>query len=112
MRPAAKLDRIMIVVRRTHAEHAHFIAIFLTEQRQRARRDGVVGRHQTRRYRLVAADLRVHIRLDLRDLLGGQRLRVREVEAEEVLGDEARSEESRVGKEGFSKCRSREWPDK
>src|SRR3546814_6935745 len=85
MRPAAKLDRIMMIVALPHAEHAHFVAVLLTEQRQRARRDGIVGRHQPRRHGFVAANLRVHIRLDLRDLLARQCLGVREVEAEAIL---------------------------
>ena len=40
---AAQLDRIVAVLAAAHRQHAHFVAIFLAEQRHRARLDGVVG---------------------------------------------------------------------
>ena len=64
-------------------------AIFLAEQRHRACLYGIIGRHQAGRHGIVAAYLRVHVNLDLRDLVGGQRLGVGEVETQAVGRDQA-----------------------
>ena len=86
---AAQLDRIILVGRPSHREDADLVAIFLAEQRHRARGNGVIRGHQAGRYRLVRADMGVDVGLDGLDVLAAQRLGVREVEAEIVGRDEA-----------------------
>ena len=86
MRAAAQFDRIGLRaphgIRAAHAQHAHLIAVFLAEQRHGPGGNGIFGAHQTRRHRRVGEDLGVHFILDCRDILGGERRRVREVEAQ------------------------------
>ena len=53
----------------THAEHTHFIAVLLAEQRHRACFDRLVRAHQPGGNFLVAAQLRVHLRLDCSNVL-------------------------------------------
>ena len=86
---AAQLDRIVGVAVAAHRQHAHLVAIFLAEQRHRARGNRLVGGHQPRRDRLVGADLGIHLGLDRVDLLARQRLGVREIEPEMVGRDQA-----------------------
>ena len=64
MRAAAQLGGEI-----AHADDAHFVAVFLAEQRHRTGLDRLVVLHQPRLDRDVAADLLVDQPLDLADLL-------------------------------------------
>src|SRR3546814_16261416 len=78
------VDRLVIAAGAPHRDDAHFIAVFLAEQRHRAFGDRLVGGHQPRLDSVVLADICV---------------------------DVARSEERRVGQECVRTCRSRWAPN-
>ena len=74
---------------RSHAEDTDFIAIFLAEQRQRTRRNGIVRRHQPRRHSLIATDFGVHFDFDSCDVVWRKRSPVRKIEPQPVGRNEA-----------------------
>ena len=84
MSATAQFDRPGISA---HAENTNLVAVFLTKQSHRTRSDRVVGRHQPRRDFSIVADVRVYLALDVGDLLGAQRARVREIEPEAIRRD-------------------------
>ena len=87
VRAAAEFDRVRRVGFRhgiAEAQHAHFIAVLLAEQRHRARLDRLVRRHHADFRRSVLADDGVHFGLDRFDVLARHRRGVREVETEIV----------------------------
>ena len=90
MGAAAQFDRVAApaCASATHRKHANFVAIFLAEQRHCARLDRVVRAHQAGADGFVGADFGVHLGLDRGDILIGQRLGMREVEAQAVFGDQ------------------------
>ena len=90
MRAAAKLDGVGLVAIKiaAHGEHAHFVAIFLAEQRFRARLDRLIGRHQARGDVGVLPHHRIHLVFDAVQLILRDGLGVREVEAQPVRRDE------------------------
>src|SRR5690606_15529305 len=69
-------------------DHAHAITVLLAEQRHRTGCHGFFRRSHFGRHRRVAIDLLVDDALDGRALVDGQRLRVREVEAQPIRRDE------------------------
>ena len=89
MRPAAQLDRIGGLAVASHRKDANLVAIFLAEQGHRARRHRIVDAHQPRTDGHILADVAIDVGLDRLDLLAGQRLGVREIEAEIIGRDQA-----------------------
>ena len=83
VRAAAQLHREI-----AHAQHAHVFLVFLAEQRDGAFRHRRVVGHLAGFGGGVPADLGVHEPLDLLQLIGGDRLEVREVEAQPVGRDQ------------------------
>ena len=72
-----------------HADDADLVAVFLAEQRHRAGRDGLLGRHvDVRLHRRVPVDLLVDDALDAIELVARDRLEVHEVEAQAIGRDE------------------------
>ena len=71
-----------------HGQHAHLVPVFLPEQRHRARLDRRVVGHDARFDRVIGADGAIDERFDGADLLVGQRLRMRKIEARAVRIDE------------------------
>ena len=65
-------------------DHAHLVAVLLAEQHHRAEVPCLVDRHDERPHRVVGEDRLVDAPLDRLALLGGERLRVSEVEPELV----------------------------
>ena len=90
MRAAAQFDRPAHGVAATlaHGDDAHLVAVFLAEQRARARGDGVVDGHQPRGDRRILQHDVVGDILDPLDLAGAHRLGMREVEAQAVGRDQ------------------------
>jgi hypothetical protein len=91
MRAAAKLDRVGHVVCRevlAHGEHADFLAVFLAEQRFRARLNRFVRRHEARGDVGVLAHHRVHFVFDARKLIRRHRLGMTEVETQTIGRDQ------------------------
>src|SRR6185312_14706487 len=94
MRAAAELDRerlrrmTMSVLFLAHGDDAHLLAVFLAEERERARLHRFRRRHQPRRYRAVLADAIVDLGLDDAEILGRQRARMAEIEAQALGRDE------------------------
>ena len=84
MGPAAQLARPGAVA---DLDHAHDVAVLLAEQRHRAERLGLVERRRQRAHGMVGEDPLVDLLLDVAQLLRGQRLAVREVEAQLVGPD-------------------------
>ena len=89
MGAAAQLDRIMLVGLAPHGKYADLIAIFFTEQRQRAGLHGILRRHQPRGDGLIGANFLVHFRLDRRDVLIAQRGWIGEIEPQPLGCDQA-----------------------
>ena len=83
VRAAAELHREI-----AHAQHAHVFLVFLAEQRDRAFRHRRVVGHLAGFRGRVPADFGVHEPLDLLQLIGGDRLEVREVEAQPIGRDQ------------------------
>ena len=79
VRAAAELDRPAADV-----DDAHDVAVLLAEEHHRAELARLVDRRLVDAHGQVLEDALVHAPLDLRALLGGQRLRMREVEAQLV----------------------------
>ena len=67
-----------------HPQHAHPLAVFLAEQRHRAKIDRLLHAHVVHFGFGVAADFGIHHRLDSRQLLGADRLEMRKVEAHTI----------------------------
>ena len=92
MRPAAQFHRVIsaraVPVARSDGKHAHFLAVFLAEERHRARIDSLVRAHQPGHDLVVRADFGVHLRLDGGDLGRIERFRMREIEAQPLLRDQ------------------------
>ena len=89
MGAAAQFDRIALAgAGIAHREHAHFIAVFLAEQRHRPRFNRIVRAHQPGDDFLIAAHFGVHFGLDCSDIVGGQRGGLREVEPQPVWRDQ------------------------
>ena len=65
-------------------QHTNPVAVFVAEERERTGCDGVVVCEHTRISRRVVADLGVHERLDLAQLLRRHRLEMSEVETQPV----------------------------
>ena len=84
MRAAAELHRETTA----HGEHAHPIAVLLAEQRRRAFLQGIVEGQFFHEHFRVGADLTIRQRFHLRQLVAGKRLRIAEVEAQPVCGDQ------------------------
>ena len=90
MRTAAKFDRIVFAIAvgtqrgiiDTHRQYAHFVAVFFTEQRQRARFNRFIRRHQTRRDITVLTDHTVDDAFDFRNFFRRHGLGVAEVETQ------------------------------
>ena len=82
-RPAERVAAAAVRIL-AHRDHANLVAVFLAEQSPRAGSPRVVERHQPRRHRRVLQHIVVGDVLDLLDLLGRHRLRMREVEAQPV----------------------------
>ena len=88
MRAAAQFNRVIRVHITAHRKHTDLVAVLLAEQRHRPGLDRISMAHQARRNVRVAAHLRVHVRLDERDLFGGERLRMAEIETEAIFRNE------------------------
>src|SRR5262249_53359607 len=94
MRAAAKLNREMprraglALPLLTHGDNAHLVTVFFAEERERARRHRLVGRHEARRDGTVLADAGVHLAVDDVEVLGRKRTRMAEVEAEPIGCDQ------------------------
>jgi hypothetical protein len=89
MRAAAQFDRERLSRRVVaHGEHAHFVAIFLAEQRFGARRDRLVGRHQPRRDIGVLAHDGVDLGFDALEFFRRHGLGMAEIEAQPVRRDQ------------------------
>src|SRR5688572_6548936 len=80
---AAKLGREV-----AERQHAHLVAVLLAEERHRTRLDRRIVGHVADVAGSVPADFRVHHPLDRLELLRGDRLRVREIEAQPVRRDQ------------------------
>ena len=88
MRAAAQFDAVDITaIVGAHRQHAYLVAIFLAKQRHGAGGNGGIGGHQFGIDRAIAQHLRVHIGFDRRQFRGGDRLGVREIEAQIILAD-------------------------
>ena len=83
MGTAAKLDRVA-----RHREHAHDVAVFLLEDRDRAALAGLVDRQHFGQHGRVGEDLGVHEVFDADDLVGREGLAVRKIEAQAVGADQ------------------------
>ena len=59
-----------------HAEHPHFVAVFLTKQGHRAGLDRIVVLHDFGLHRVIGADCAIDQRIDGVNLLVGHRLRM------------------------------------
>ncbi len=73
MGAAAKLGREFLrffLGTAAHGDDAHFLAVFLAEQRHGAGLDRGVRRHQARRHIRIGADAAVHLMLDPGDIVG------------------------------------------
>ncbi len=92
MGAAAELDRkgarSDVDRRMAHGDDAHFIAVFLAEQRARAGANGLVLPHQPRLDRRIVLHHRIGDLLDGGDLFLAQGLWMGEVEAQPVGRDE------------------------
>ena len=94
MGAAAQLDRIgrRLTAFRSgpaaHGDDAHLLAVFLTEQRERAFCDRVLGAEQPGTDAGIGPDLGVDLGLDRGDVLRGQRTRMAEIETQAIGRDE------------------------
>src|SRR6185437_14550644 len=91
MSAAAELDRegaLYGLVGAAHGDDAHLLAVFLAEERERARLDRAVRRHEAGRHLAIGADAGVHLILDPADIRRTQRPRVAEIEAHMIARDE------------------------
>src|SRR5258708_227035 len=90
MRAAAQLDReglervAVHVGLLAHGDDAHLLAVFLAEEGERAGLLRLIRRHQARRHFAVLADKGVDLGLDDADVLGRERARLAEIEAQPV----------------------------
>ena len=89
MSSAAQLDRpsLPVATRFTHGDDPHLIAVLFAEQGHRTGLACLVQAHQPRLDTRIQADLTIDAGLDIRQLRRGDRLVVRDIEAQAVRRD-------------------------
>ena len=102
MRAAAELARDTVDL-----DHAHPVAVLLAEEGHRAERERLLLLHLHRADRAACLDPVVHEVLDLANLLGRERVAVREVEPQ-LVGPHRRARLAHVGAEPLAQCRVEE----